>query len=81
MYIKECTDTAIAEGKAGKFPQREYGDGTIDLSVPDSGAYNDAVVHGGYMPAGHESDTFPNAGCGGGGYYDLGGGSSVRTRY
>jgi hypothetical protein len=78
--MKECTEAAIE--KAGR------GEGLVDkrLDLVDftqvrNGAYNDNVQDGGYCPAGFNNQSFPNAGCGGGGYYSLGGGDNIRTTY
>ena len=78
--MKECTERAIARARRGEIPQDESLV-AVDFSGPSTGAYNDDVKDGGYVPAGFNNHTFSNAGCGGGGYYSLGGGDSVRSTY
>lgn len=80
VYMKECTERAIAKARRGELPQDETIH-VVDFSTPSTGAYNDDVKDGGYAPAGYNNHTFSNAGCGGGGYYSLGGGDNVRSTY
>lgn len=84
-YIKEMTKTHMSKCRKNEIPQVEV-DCTTLLNFGESGgvkgAYNDAVKEGGFAPAdAKDSEKFPNAGCGGGGYLSLGGGDNVRTRF